>query len=128
MKTVYENSASDQPASNRSGARGQKGASKYLEEQYAFQSKLSAPDVIRQAHRLLQRVDAGLDSYFDSKAHREMLKSIARRVSDVAMVALIEAWLDVATEESRQQLRPAPRAHREITAPENESPEWCYQI
>jgi len=128
MKTVYKNAASDQPALNGNGTRGEKAAFKYLEEQYAFRSKLSAHDVIRQVHRLLQRVDPGLDSYFDTTAHREMIKSIARRVNDAAMLALIEAWLHIATEESRQQLRPAPRAHREITAPENESSEWCYQI
>jgi hypothetical protein len=124
MKTVYKNAASDQPALNGNGTRGEKAAFKYLEEQYAFRSKLSAHDVIRQVHRLLRRVNPGLDSYFDTTAYREMIKCIARRVSDAAMLALIEAWLDGATDESRKQLRP----HRELTAPENESSEWCYQI
>ena len=51
-------------------------------------------------HGLLQRVDANLGSYFDTVAHRELMKSIAWRVSDTAMLALIEAWLGIAIEQS----------------------------
>ena len=64
-------------------------------------------DVIREVHRLLRRVNTGSESYFDTFAHRELIKSVARHVSDAAMLALIEAWLDVATEGSRPQFLPA---------------------
>ena len=67
--------------------------------------KLSARDVISEVHGLLQRVDTGRNSCFDPIAQRELMKSIARRVSVAAMLALIEAWLDVATEESRSSPR-----------------------
>ena len=67
--------------------------------------KLSAHDVMSEVHGLLQRVDTAGDSHFDTIAQRELMKSIARGVSAGAMLALIEAWLDVATEESRSSPR-----------------------
>ena len=52
------------------------------------------------AHGLLQRVDAGPGNYFDTIAQRQLMKSIALRVNDAAMLALIEAWLEIAIEAS----------------------------
>jgi RNA-directed DNA polymerase len=74
------------------------------EEQYAYRPQRSAHDAINQVHGLLNRgyrevVDADLSSYFDTIPHQELMKSIARRVSDGAMLALIKSWLDMVVEE-----------------------------
>jgi RNA-directed DNA polymerase len=74
------------------------------EEQYGYRRGRSAHDAIRTIHGLLNRghrevVDCDLSGYFDSIPHAELLKSVARRVSDGAMLALIKAWLQTAVEE-----------------------------
>lgn len=74
------------------------------DEQYAYRPQRSAHDAINEVHGLLQRgyrevVDADLSSYFDTIPHHELMKSIARRVSDGAMLALIKSWLEMAVEE-----------------------------
>ena len=74
------------------------------EEQYAYRPQRSAHDAVRHVHGLLKRgytevVDADLSSYFDTIPHHELMKSVARRVSDGAMLALIKAWLEMAVEE-----------------------------
>ena len=74
------------------------------EEQYAYRPQRSAHGAVREVHGLLNRgysevVDADLSSYFDTIPHHELMKSIARRVSDGAMLALIRAWLEMAVEE-----------------------------
>jgi RNA-directed DNA polymerase len=74
------------------------------EEQYAYRPKRSAHDAIREVHGLLNRgytevVDADLSSYFDTIPHHELMKSVARRVSDGAMLAVIKSWLEMAVEE-----------------------------
>jgi retron-type reverse transcriptase len=40
-------------------------------------------------------VDADLSGYFDSIPHAELLRSVARRVSDRHLLALIKAWLEM---------------------------------
>jgi len=74
------------------------------EEQYAYRPQRSAHDAVREVHGLLNRgytevVDADLSSYFDTIPHHELMKSVARRVSDGAMLALIKSWLEMAVEE-----------------------------
>ena len=74
------------------------------EEQDAYRPQRSAHDAVREVHGLLNRgytevVDADLSSYFDTIAHHELMKSVARRVSDGAMLALIKSWLEMAVEE-----------------------------
>jgi RNA-directed DNA polymerase len=74
------------------------------EEQYAYRPQRSALDAVRRVHELLNRgytevVDADLSSYFDTIPHQELMKSVARRVSDGAMLALIKSWLEMAVEE-----------------------------
>ena len=62
------------------------------EEQYAYRPQRSAHDAVREVHGLLNRgynevVDADLSGYFDTIPHHELMRSIARRVSDGAMLA-----------------------------------------
>ena len=82
------------------GQAGQADAVKSLKEQYAGRLKLRAHDLVSEVHGLLQRVDAGPGNYFDTIAQRQLMKSIALRVNDAAMLALIEAWLEIAIEAS----------------------------
>ena len=74
-------------------------------EQYAYRPQCSALDAVRHVHRLLntghgQVVDADLSGYFDSIPHADLMKSVARRVSDGAMLHLIKMWLEAPVEET----------------------------
>ena len=74
-------------------------------EQYAYRRDRGALDAVRQVHKLINTgygevVDADLSSYFDSLPHAELLKSVARRVVDRAMLHLIKMWLQAAVEET----------------------------
>jgi group II intron reverse transcriptase/maturase len=74
------------------------------EEQYGYRRGRSAHDAVRKIHGLLNQgyrnvVDCDLSGYFDSIPHHELMKSVARRVSDGAMLALIKAWLQTAVVE-----------------------------
>jgi len=62
-------------------------------------------DAVRRVHKLINTgygeiVDADLSSYFDSIPHAELLKSVARRVVDGAMLRLIKGWLEAPVEET----------------------------
>ena len=72
-------------------------------EQYAYRPGRSANDAVKRAHRLLNEgrrevVDADLSNYFGEIPHNELLKSVARRVSDGRMLGLIKSWLEMAVE------------------------------
>ena len=74
-------------------------------EQYAYRPGRSALDAVRRVHALVSTgyrevVDADLSGYFDSIPHPELLKSVARRVSDGRVLALIKAWLEAPVEEA----------------------------
>jgi RNA-directed DNA polymerase len=67
-------------------------------EQYAYRRNRSALDAVRHVHKLINTghveiVDADLAGYFDTLPHAELLKSVARRVVDGAMIHLIKMWL-----------------------------------
>ena len=73
-------------------------------EQYAYRPGRGALDAVQHVHRLLvegytEVVDADLSGYFDSIPHAELLKSVARRVVDGAMLHLIKLWLTMPVEE-----------------------------
>jgi group II intron reverse transcriptase/maturase len=77
-------------------------------EQYAYRSDRSALDAVKQVHQLLntdhrQVVDADLSGYFDSIPHTELLKSVARRIVDGAMLQLIKMWLEAPVEETGEK-------------------------
>lgn len=74
-------------------------------EQYAYRRDRSALDAVRHVHKLINTghgeiVDADLSGYFDSIPHAELLKSVARRVVDGAMLHLIKMWLEAPVEET----------------------------
>ena len=65
---------------------------------YAYRPKRNAHqamDAISQALRSgrTEVIDADLSGYFDSIPHAELLRLVARRVSDGAILALLKAWL-----------------------------------
>jgi RNA-directed DNA polymerase len=77
-------------------------------EQYAYRPERSALDAVRQVHKLLntgheQIVDADLSGYFDSIPHADLMKSVARRIVDGAMLHLIKMWLEASVEETDEK-------------------------
>jgi RNA-directed DNA polymerase len=79
-------------------------------EQYAYRQDRSALDAVRHVHKLINTghgeiVDADLSGYFDSIPHAELLKSVARRVVDGAMLHLIKMWLEAPVEETDEHGR-----------------------
>ena len=89
-------------------------------EQYAYRSGRSAHDAVQRAHWLANTghcevVDADLSDYFGQIPHAELLKCVARRVSDGRMLGWVKAWLEMAVEEDdgRGGTRRTNRARRE---------------
>ena len=77
-------------------------------EQYAYRPDRNALDAVKHIHQLLntghgQIVDADLSGYFDSIPHSDLLKSVARRIVDGAMLHLIKMWLDAPVEETDER-------------------------
>ena len=73
-------------------------------EQYAYRPGRSAHDAVNRVHSLLNRgcnevVDCDLSHYFGEIPHAELIRSVARRVSDGRMLRLIKAWLEMPVEE-----------------------------
>ena len=77
-------------------------------EQYAYRADRSALDAVRLVHKLINTghrriVDADLSSYFDSIPHADLMRSVARRVVDGAMLHLIKMWLEAPVEETDER-------------------------
>jgi RNA-directed DNA polymerase len=79
-------------------------------EQYAYRAERSAQDAVREVQAQLDRgytevVDADLSGYFDSIPHAELMKSVARRVSDRHLLHLLKMWLEAPVEETDEHGR-----------------------
>ena len=73
-------------------------------EQHAYRPGRSALDAVQHAHRLVCRgrtevIEADVSGYFDAIPHGQLMKSVARRISDRHLLHLIKMWLTVAVEE-----------------------------
>ena len=91
-------------------------------EQYAYRPGRSAHDAVKRVHGLLNTghrevVDADLLDYFGQIPHAELMRSVARRVSDGRLLGWIKAWLEMAVEEDdghggRRRTNRARREHK----------------
>jgi len=91
-------------------------------EQYAYRAQRSALDAVREVHRELNQglrevVDADLSGYFDTIPHPALIRGLARRISDGAMLALLKQWLQMPVEENdgrggKRRSNPARRYKR----------------
>jgi len=73
-------------------------------EQHGYRPNLSAHTAVGAVDRLINEghtriIDADLADYFGSIPHAELLKSVARRVSDRHLLHLIKMWLEAPVEE-----------------------------
>jgi group II intron reverse transcriptase/maturase len=79
-------------------------------EQYAYRPDRSALDAVKAVDKHVHTghtevVDADLSGYFDSIPHAELMKSVARRISDRYMLHLIKMWLVAPVEETDKRGR-----------------------
>jgi RNA-directed DNA polymerase len=74
-------------------------------EQYAYRPGRSALEAVQRVQTLViqghtEVVDADLSGYFDSIPHAELMKSVARRISDRHLLHLLKMWLEAPVEET----------------------------
>ncbi len=65
---------------------------------YGFRPKRRAHQAIAEIQQAVRRgyveiIDADLSKYFDTIPHRELMKAVARRVSDGSVLRLLKSWL-----------------------------------
>jgi len=75
---------------------------------FGYREGRSAQDAVKKVHQAIcdgytDVVDADLSKYFDTLPHDQLMKSVARRVSDGKMLTLIKAWLKTPVEETDER-------------------------
>jgi group II intron reverse transcriptase/maturase len=85
---------------------------------YGFRPKRRAQQAIAEIQEAVydgyvEIIDADLSKYFDTIPHRELLKAVARRVSDGSVLRLIKSWLR------------APVAEEDQDGPKRVQPNLC---
>lgn len=73
-------------------------------EQHAYRANHDAHQALCEVQHWLDQgytevVDADLSGYFDSIPHHELMKCVARRISDSRLLHLIKMWLEAAVDE-----------------------------
>jgi RNA-directed DNA polymerase len=75
---------------------------------FGYREGRSAGEAVERVHRALRDgytdvVDADLSKYFDTIPHDQLMRSVARRVSDGKLLKLIKAWLKTPVEETDER-------------------------
>ena len=70
----------------------------FAEQSYGFRPNRGCKDALRRVEELLKEgktwvVDADLESYFDTIPHNELMKRVEEKVSDGAVLKLVEGYL-----------------------------------
>jgi RNA-directed DNA polymerase len=86
----------------------------FTDNAYGYRPGRSAQDAVRVVHQSLKAgnvwvVDADLSKYFDTIPHAGLLRSVARRVSDGAVLHLTKMWLKAPIEEHSDRDKPTRR-------------------
>ena len=85
---------------------------------YGYRPKRGARDAVEKVHEGLLAgytdvVDADLSKFFDTIPHDQLMQSVARRIVDRRMLALIKAWLSVSVvmtdDRGRKRVEPGGR-------------------
>lgn len=82
----------------------------FVDGAYGYRPRRSATDAIQEVHEAICQgytdvVDADLSKYFDTIPHRELMRSVARRIVDRQMLRMIRMWLKTPVEERDEQGR-----------------------
>lgn len=82
----------------------------FCEHSYGFRPQRSAHEAVDAvAESLLKRqshvIDADLSKYFDTIPHAKLMATVAERISDGAVLALIQQWLKAAVVEDEDSTR-----------------------
>jgi len=90
------------------------------EEMYGYRPKRSAQGAVEEVLNILRKgytdvVDADLSKFFDTIPHRDLVKTLARRVSDGKMLHLVKMWLKVPVEEEDETERKKRTGGRKST-------------
>jgi len=83
----------------------------FAEQSYGFRPNRGCKDALRRVEELLKQgntwvVDADLESYFDTIPHTELMKRVEERVSDGAVIRLVEGYLKQEVMEGMKRWEP----------------------